>query len=94
MSADGSSDKRAKLGDDETAYHVSLVEQVKEAQEAQAKIVRTQAAWDNWAEYLKSKYGFTDGDTITEEGAIMYGSPPNGSASPDGSPKPSLIHSR
>jgi hypothetical protein len=68
-----SSTRPTRLSDDEAAYHVSLVEQVKEAQEAQAMIVRTQGAWDSWSEYLKGKYGFTDGDVITEEGTIVYG---------------------
>jgi hypothetical protein len=79
------SDKPMRLSDDDAAYHSSLVGQVKDAQEAQDRIARTQAAWDNWAEYLKSKYGFTDGDVITEEGMIVYGEPPlNGSLIPDG----------
>ncbi len=72
MSAE-SSDRPERLSDDEIAYHVSLVQQVKGAQEAQATIVRTQGAWETWSEYLKSKYGFTDGDVITEEGMIVYG---------------------
>jgi hypothetical protein len=66
-----------RLSDDETAYHTSLVEQVKEAQEAQGKITQTQSAWSNWADYLKRKYGLSDGDAVTEDGAIVHG---NGNA--------------
>jgi hypothetical protein len=66
-------DRRGRLSDDEAAYHVFLVEQVKEAQDAQGKIARIQSSWGNWAEYLKGKYDLSDGDVITEEGAIVYG---------------------
>jgi hypothetical protein len=65
-------EKPLRLSDDETAYHASLVEQVREAQEAQGKITQTQSAWSNWADYLKQKYGLSDGDAITEEGMIVY----------------------
>lgn len=70
-------DSAARLSDDETAYHTSLVEQVREAQEAQEKITQTQSAWSNWADYLKQKYGLSDGDAITENGTIVHG---NGNA--------------
>ena len=66
-------DNPPKLSNDETAYHTSLVEQVREAQEAQGKITQTQSAWSNWADYLKQKYGLSDGDAITEDGTIVHG---------------------
>jgi hypothetical protein len=69
-------EKPPRLGDDETAYHTSLVEQVKEAQEAQGRITQTQSAWSNWAGYLKQKYGLSDGDSINEDGTIVYGNVP------------------
>jgi Tfp pilus assembly protein PilX len=72
--------KPIRLSDDEVAYHVFLVKQVKEAQEAQALIAQTQGAWTNWADYLKGKYGFTDGDVITEEGRIVSGAQPASSS--------------
>jgi hypothetical protein len=82
-----SSDKPLTHSDEEVAYHTVRAEQLREAQEVQAKIARTQAGWEHWAEYLKGKYGFTDGDVITEEGKIVYGpSSSNGSASHDGHP--------
>jgi hypothetical protein len=79
------SDKPARLSDDDAAYHVSLVGQIKDMQEAHARIARTQAAWDNWAAYLKDKYGLVDGDVITEEGTIAYEVPSlNDSLGPNG----------
>lgn len=66
-------EKPPKLSDDETAYHASLVNKVKEAQEAQGMITQTQSAWSNWADYLKQKYGLSDGDSINEDGTIVYG---------------------
>lgn len=62
-----------KLTEDEISYHATLVGQVKEAQEAQEKFIRTQNAWSNWADYLKQKYDLSDGDAITEVGSITYG---------------------
>jgi|HubBroStandDraft_6_1064221.scaffolds.fasta_scaffold06912_6 hypothetical protein len=77
-------DKPPTLSDDEVTYHVFLVERVKEAQAAQAMITQTQGAWANWADYLKSRYGFLDGDVITEEGIIVTASASGSSTSPDG----------
>jgi hypothetical protein len=73
-----------RLSDDEVTYHVFLVERVKEAQAAQAMITQTQGAWASWADYLKTRYGFTDGDIITEEGMIVTASASTSSAAPNG----------
>jgi len=85
---DGDMDKPVRLSDDEVAYHVFLVKQIKEAQEAQARIAQAQGARANWADYLKDKYGFSDGDVITEDGTIvtepMSGHSVAGSASLNG----------
>jgi hypothetical protein len=83
---EGGADEPASLSDDEVAYHVFLVGQIKEAQEAQAMIAQAQGAWKNWADYLKGKYGFTDGDIITEEGVIVTRSTLAGDPSPNGVP--------
>jgi hypothetical protein len=83
---DSGADKPTSLSEDEVAYHVFLVGQIKEAQEAQAMIAQAQGAWKNWADYLKDKYDFTDGDIITEEGIIVTGSTLTGDPSSNGVP--------
>jgi hypothetical protein len=60
-----------RLSDDELAYHKTLVAQVKWAQDAQARIAGIQSAWQIWAEHLQAKYGFEDGDVLTEDGTII-----------------------
>jgi hypothetical protein len=70
--ADPQADGRpfVRLSNDELAYHKTLVAQVKWAQDVQARIAGIQSAWQIWAEHLQAKYGFEDGDVLTEDGAI------------------------
>ena len=60
-----------RLSDDERAYHERMVEQVRWAQQAQAKAAGIQAAWQSWAEHLKDKYDLDESHILREDGTIV-----------------------
>lgn len=74
------SSRPIQLSDDDKAHHVALVRRVVETRE---KAARVQAAWQEWAEYLQERYGFTENDVIAEDGTISYGSARLNGVNPD-----------
>ncbi len=66
----GDETSQQQLSPDDREHHIALVERVKRSRELAQAAARAEAAFGEWADYLKSKYGFTEHDAVGEDGQV------------------------
>jgi hypothetical protein len=72
-----------QLSPDDREHHIALVGRIKGARELAQAAARAEAAFAEWADYLKDKYAFTEHDSIGEDGHVTRTNVPASSIRPD-----------